>query len=179
MRMYHAVWNAIKKYFVFIVANKRIYLVFNKQLIVGGLAGLLTGVAVAEAISFFTEDEILISVPSGIADYSASILGFLVVYYYDNKRHYLHLARNSRIRRILATAVSLWPTVVAADIAYLITRPYIHSVLLLLGLEAGLAAAVAHFIGVGIFNGTALLSKTVIDYVSKVRRNDVRSGTKP
>ena len=66
MGTYHAVWNAIKKYFVFIVANKRIYLVFNKQLIVGGLAGLLTGVAVAEAISFFTEDEILISVPRGL-----------------------------------------------------------------------------------------------------------------
>jgi hypothetical protein len=173
-KLHHAVWNSIKKYLLFIIANKRIYILFNKQLIVGGLAGLFTGVAVAEVISYFTKDEFTISVPSGIADYSASILGFLVVYYYDNKRQYLHLPRYSRIRRILGTALSLWPTVVAADIAYLITRPYVHSILLVFGLEAGLAAAVAHFIGVGIFNGTALLSKSIIDYLGKVRGNNVR-----
>lgn len=171
-------WETIKRYTRFIHANRRIYLLFNRQLLVGGLAGLLSGIAVAEAVALFTNDEIAISVPSGIADYSASILGFLTVYYYDNKPQYLHLERNERIKRILKSAVSLWPTVVAADIAYLITRPYVHSVLLLFGLEAGIAAAIAHFIGVGIFNGTALMSKSIIDYARRAKSNNIQTGEK-
>jgi hypothetical protein len=171
-------WETIKRYTKFIHANRRIYLLFNKQLLVGGLAGLLSGIAVAEAIALFTDDEIAISVPSGIVDYTASILGFLTVYYYDNKPKYLHLERNERIKRILKDVLSLWPTVVAADIAYLITRPYVHSVLLLFGLEAGISAAIAHFIGVGIFNGAALLSKSIIDYARKPNGNNVQADEK-
>lgn len=168
--------SALKKYFKFVHSNRPAYFNFNKQLLVGGLAGLLSGIAVAEAMALFTDDEISISVPSGVADYAASILGFLTVYYYDNKSQYLHLGKNERIKRILKNAVSLWPTVIAGDIAYLITRPYFQSVLLLFDLEAGIAAAVAHFIGVGIFNGTALLSKSVIDYAHKAKSINVQTG---
>ncbi len=171
-------WETIKRYTRFIHANKRIYLLFNKQLLVGGLAGLLSGIAVAEAVALFTDDEIASSVPSGVVDYTASILGFLAVYYYDSKPQYLHLGRNDRIKRIMRTALSLWPTVVAADVAYLITRPYVHSVLLVFGLEAGVSAAIAHFIGVGIFNGTAVLSKSIIDYVRRTKSSDIKPGEK-
>ena len=179
MELHKTVWSTLKRYVVFIIANRRIYFVFNKQLLVGGLAGLVSGVAVAEVVSRFTQDEFAISVPSGVADYVASIVGFLIVYYYDNKKQYLYLARNKRIKRTLSDAVSLWPTVVAADVAYLIARPYIHAVLLILGLEAGIAGAVAHFVGVGIFNGTALLSRTIIDYVRGIKNSGARSGNKP
>jgi hypothetical protein len=171
-------WETIRKYIKFIHANRRIYLIFNKQLLVGGLAGLLSGIAVAEAIALFTKDEITISVPSGITDYAASILGFLTVYYYDNKSQFLHLPKNERIWRVTKSALSLWPTVLAADIAYIIMRPYVHSILLLLGLEAGVAAAIAHFIGVGIFNGTALLSRSVIEYIRRANSNNVPAGGK-
>jgi len=171
-------WETIKKYLRFIHANRRIYLIFNKQLLVGGLAGLLSGIAVAEVVALFTKDEIAISVPSGITDYVASILGFLTVYYYDNKSQYLHLPKNERIWRVTKSALYLWPAVVAADIAYIVTRPYVHSILLLLGIEAGVAAAIAHFIGVGIFNGTALLSRSVIEYIHKANSNNVPAGEK-
>lgn len=168
--------SVLKKYFNFVHSNRPAYFNFNKQLLVGGFAGLLSGIAVAEAMALFTDDEIFISVPSGIADYVASILGFLTVYYYDNKSQYLHLEKNERVKRILKNSLSLWPTVIAGDIAYLITRPYVHSVLLQLGLEAGIAAGVAHFIGVGIFNGIALLSKSIIDYAHKAKSNNIQTG---
>lgn len=159
-------WEAIKKYMRFIHANRRIYFVFNRQLLVGGLAGLLSGIAVAEAVALFTKDEIAISVSSGTVDYAFSILGFLAVYYHDNKSQYLCIARKSeRAWRVTKSALSLWPTVLAGDIAYVIARPYVHSIFLLLGIEAGVAAGMAHFVGVGIFNGVALLSRSIIEYV--------------
>lgn len=157
-------YETIKKYLKFIHANRQTYLTFNKQLLLSGFAGFFAGIAVAEAVAVFSEDEITIAVSSGTVDYAASILGFLVIYYYDNKPKYPELTGRDRVKRIMKNALSLWPSVLAADIAFIIARPYVHSVLLLSGLEAWIGAAISHFIGVAIFNCIALLSKSIIDY---------------
>lgn len=171
-------WNAIENYIRFVHNNRRVYFVFNKQLLVGGLVGLLSGVAVAEVVALLTTDEIVISVSSGIVDYVFSILGFLAVYYHDNKSQYTgSIRKTEKAWRITRSALSLWPTVVAADIAYLITRPYVHSIFLSLDIETGLAAAMAHFIGVGVFNGVAVLSRSIMDYLRASDR-DIQAGEK-
>lgn len=158
--------NSIEKYLRFVHANKRVYFVFNKQLLLGGFAGLFSGIAVAEVVALFTRDEITISLYSGIADYVCSILGFFAVYYFDNKSQYKSIERTTeRIWRVTKPALSLWPTVVAADIVYIVMRPYVHSVFLSFNMEPGVSAALAHFIGVGIFNGVAIISRSIIDYI--------------
>lgn len=162
--------NTLKKYFRFVQDNKPVYFNFNKQLVLGELAGFAAGVGVAEAMAATTRDEFAISVSSGIADYAGSILGFLAIFYRDSKAQYSELSGKDRFKRIMKDAFSLWPSVAVADIAYIFARPYVHYILLVSGLEAGIAATIAHFAAFGVFNGVAILSRSIIDYIKSNRQ---------
>jgi hypothetical protein len=163
-------YDTIKKYFKFVNTNRPVYFHFNKQLLAGELAGFGAGVGVAEAAAAITRDAFAISLSSGIADYASSILGFLAIFYRDSRLQYRELDGKDRFKRITRDAFSLWPSVAAADVAYIFARPYIHYVLLVSGLEAGIAATIAHFAAFGIFNGVALLSRSIIDYLRSSRQ---------
>lgn len=162
--------GALKKYLKFVHSNRPVYFNFNKQLVIGELAGFAAGVGTAEVVAAATLDELAISVSSGIADYAGSILGFLAIFYRDSKAQHSELAGKERFKRIMKDAFSLWPSVAAADIAYIFTRPYIHYILLVSGLEAGVAATIAHFAAFGVFNGVAILSRSIIDYLRSNRQ---------
>jgi hypothetical protein len=162
--------GVLKKYFNFIQRNKLAYLKFNKQLVIGELAGFAFGVGIAEVAAAFTHDDFAISLSSGLADYTGSILGFLAIFYYNNSLKYRGLRGKDRSKRILKDAFSLWPSVATADVAYVFARPYIHYVLLVSGLDAVVAATIAHFAAFGVFNGIALLSKSIIDYSKNARQ---------
>lgn len=159
----------LRKYFRFVQSNRPVYFNFNKQLVIGELAGFATGVGVAEAMAA-SRDEFAISVSSGVADYTGSILGFLAIFYHDGKCQYRDLSGKNRFKRIIKDAFRLWPSVAAADVAYILARPYIHYILLVSGLEAGIAATIAHFSAFGVFNGVAILSRTIIDYLKSSRQ---------
>ena len=90
---------------------------------------------------------------------------FLAIYYQDNKGYYREDDKSKRIGKIIKSAFRIWPSVVVADIAYIISRPYIHYLLMINGLEGGIAATIAHFIAFGIFNAIAIFSKSIVDYV--------------
>lgn len=154
----------ITGYFRFLMHHRRTYIEFNKQLLIGELAGFVAGIGVAEAAASAKLDEIWISGYSSAADYLGSILGFLGVYYADNKRLYESDARTVRIKKILKSALRLWPSVVAADAAFILARPYFHYAALFAGVEAGIAAVIAHFLAFGVFNAVAILSRSIIDY---------------
>lgn len=162
--------NSFRKYIRFFESNKSTYFHFNKQLFIGELVGFGAGVGVAEATVFLAADELTNSLSSGIADYAASILGFFAIFYHDKKPHYRELTRSERFKRIAKEAFSLWPAIAAADIAYIFLRPYLHYILLVSGLEAGIAATVAHFVAFGVFNGVAILSRSMIDYMKSSKQ---------
>lgn len=162
--------HTLKKYFRFLQSNRPVYFNFNRQLVIGELAGFAAGVGVAEAAAAVSWDEIAISVWSGVADYAGSILGFLAIFYRDSKVQYRELARKDQFKYIMKDAFSLWPSVAAADVAYILARPYIHYILLVSGLEAGIAATIAHFAAFGVFNGVAILSRSIIDYLKSTRQ---------
>lgn len=162
--------GTLKKYFRFVKNNRPIYLNFNKQLVIGELAGFGAGLVVAELAAAVTKDEFAISMSSGLSDYAGSILGFFAIFYRDNIPRYRELGRKERVRRITNDAFSLWPSVAAADIAYIFIRPYMHYVLLLSGLEAGIAATIAHFAAFAVFNGVAILSRSIIDYMKSSKQ---------
>ena len=162
--------NSIKKYIRFVKANRPTYFHFNKQLLIGEIAGFAAGVGVAEAVAVLAADELVISLSSGVADYAGSILGFFAVFYYDKKPDYRELSRNKRFKRIAKDAFTLWPAIAAADIAYIFLRPYIHYLLLVSGFEAGIAATIAHFAAFGVFNGVAILSRSIIDYMKSSKQ---------
>lgn len=162
--------GTLKRYFKFVQSNRPVYFNFNKQLVIGELGGFAAGVGVAEAAAAVTRDELTISVSSGVADYAGSILGFMAMFYRDSRAQYSELGRKDRFKRIMKDAFSLWPSVAAADVAYIFARPYIHYILLLSGLEAGIAATIAHFAAFGVFNGVAILSRSIIDYLKSIRQ---------
>ncbi len=156
----------IRRYIVFLAKNKAAYLVFGKQLAISEIAGLLVGIIVAEISSYFLfNKKVDVSLYSGIADYAASIVCFIVIYYQDNKRYYREDDNSKRIRKIIKSVFRIWPSVIIADVAYIICRPYIHYLLMISGLETGVAATIAHFVAFGIFNVIAIFSKSVVDYV--------------
>ncbi len=157
--------NSIKKYIRFIKGNRPTYFHFNKQLFIGEIAGFAAGVGVAEAAAVLAADELAIALSSGVADYAGSILGFFAIFYCDKKSDYRELSRNKRFKSIAKDAFSLWPAIAAADIAYIFMRPSLHYLLLVSGYEAGIAATVAHFAAFGVFNGVAILSRSIIDYM--------------
>jgi hypothetical protein len=158
------VFQTILNYIAFVKKNKVNYFIFNKQLVFSEIAGLISGLIVAEM--FYSLSKASNSFYSGITDYIFSIVFFLIIYYYDNKKNYQHYKYYNRIKKILKSAISFWPSIIIADIAYLIARPYIHYMLIsLFGLETGLAATIAHFFAFGLFNIIAILSKSIIDFV--------------
>jgi hypothetical protein len=160
--------ETLQKYLQFIANNAREYKKFNKQLIVGELAGFFAGLLVAEVsnatIHGLASGEWVVSILSSIADYAAAIGGFFVVFYYDNKSSFAGLSAWTRLKRIWKTALSLWPSVVAADIVFLLVRPYIQFQLLNSNIDVGITTVLAHFVAFGAFNLVAILSKSVFDF---------------
>jgi hypothetical protein len=161
--------GSIRQYFKFLLAHRSTYVRFNRQLLIGELAGFGAGVAVAEVAASLTGDEFSISAYSSGADYMGSILGFLAVFYRDSRSSYRNDSRSMRIKKILKDALKLWPSVLAADIAFILVRPYFHYVSLTLGVEAGVGATIAHFLAFGVFNGVAILSRSLIDYARSTK----------
>jgi hypothetical protein len=156
----------IRRYVVYLSKNKTNYFVFGKQLAISEIAGLVIGVIIAEISAYFLFDKkVDVSIYSGIADYAASIVCFFVIYYYDNKRYYIEYKKSERIKKVVKSTLRIWPSVVIADVAYIISRPYIHYLLMVSGLESGVAATIAHFAAFGIFNIIAIFSKSMVDYV--------------
>ncbi len=161
---------SIKQYIDFLTGRRSIYFRFNRQLLIGEFAGVGTGIAVAELVASRGLDEFAISTYSSIADYSGAMLGFLAIFYHDSRYLYQSDNRTARIKKILKDALKLWPSVLAADIAFILVRPYFHFVLLTLGIEAGVAATIAHFLAFGVFNGVAILSRSMIDYARSTKQ---------
>jgi hypothetical protein len=98
------------------------------QIVIGEVAGFFAGLLVAELAATVNFDAWLISTLSSLADYSASMSGFFIIFYYD-KPFCIELIFLVRIKRISGMALALWPSVLAADIVFLLIRPYIQHLL--------------------------------------------------
>jgi hypothetical protein len=140
---------SVRRYLQFLVAKRSSYFQLNKQLIIGELAGLAAGISASELASNAGLGELEISAYSSAADYAASIAGFLAVYYNDEKSQYREVPRKIRLKRVLGSALRLWPSVLAADVVFVLVRPYFQYLTLSVGLEAGISALIAHFIAFG------------------------------
>ena len=162
--------SPIQKYLKFFAHNSKTYIQFNKQLFLGELAGFLAGLAVAEfAALWMVDSELAISISSTGVDYSAALTMFLIIFYYDQKASLMHLERNSRIKKVLGMALRLWPAVAAADVAFLLARPYVHFELLQLNIDPGISATVAHFLAFGLFNLVAIFSRSLLDFKNSLK----------
>ena len=162
---------SLRNYFRFLRDRRSAYVQFNKQLVIGELLGFGAGLAAAEGAAFSGMDHVAISGYSSAADYGGSIMGFLGVYYYDQKYLYPEDRGIRRAKKILKDALRLWPSVLAADIAFILVRPSLHYVSLSLGLEAGIAATLAHFLAFGVFNLVAIFSRSLVDYAKHIKLN--------
>ncbi len=161
--------RSIRQYFRFLLDRRATYVRFNKQLLIGELGGFGAGIAAAEVAASVALDDFAISAYSSAADYSGSVLGFLAIFYLDSRSKFQGVSRTMRIKGTLKDAFRLWPPVLAADVAFILVRPYFHYVMLVLGIEAGVAAIIAHFLAFGVFNCVAIFSRSIIEYARSTR----------
>jgi nitrate reductase NapE component len=155
----------IQKYLKFFSRNSKTYIQFNKQLLLGELAGLFAGLLAAELVaSWAMGSDFAISTTSTAADYAAAIMVFLVIFYYDQKKSLMGFERNTRIKKVLRLALSLWPAVAAADVAFLVARPYIHYEMLQIQVDPIISVTIAHFLAFGLFNLVAIFSRSLMDF---------------
>lgn len=160
----------IRQYISYLVHNAKEYKTFNRQLVVGELAGIAAGLIVAELAILMGLEEAGISISSAAADYLAALSGFLAIFYFDNNKQFIQLGRSKRVWRVLVMALRLWPSVAAADIVFIIVRPYVQYLFLGANVEAGIASIIAHFIAFTAFNLTALFSRSIIDFGQSARK---------
>jgi hypothetical protein len=156
--------KVIYKYLQFVARNAKDYKNFNKQLIIGEIAGFIAGLIVAELEAASNFDGWQISIFSSIADYAAAITVFFIIFYHDNKFSIIELDTRIRVKRILKIALGLWPSVLAADIVFLLIRPSIQYLLLSHNLDIGVTSVLAHFSAFGAFNLTAIFSRSMFDF---------------
>ena len=160
----------IRQYISYLAYNARKYKTFNKQLVVGELAGIAAGLLVAELAILTDLDKAGISIASAAADYLAALSGFLVIFYFDNRRQFMPLGRGKRVWKVCVMALRLWPSVAVADIVFIIVRPYIQYLFLGANFEAGITAIIAHFVAFAAFNLTALFSRSIIDFGQSAKK---------
>ena len=156
-----------RRYFQFLASHKSAYLTFNKQLLVAELVGFGAGVVVAEAAQSLSLNEFSISILSSISDYTGSVLGFLAIYYHDTKHLFKEESFLVKLKKVMRSVLGLWVSIISADIAFLVVRPYFQYLMLVAGIEAGLAGALAHFMAFAVFNLVAIFSRRVFDYVQR------------
>jgi hypothetical protein len=161
-------WS-LRNYVRYLRDHRSTYLQFNKQLLIGELAGFGSGLLVAEGAASAGLDNYSISAYSSGADYGGSIAGFLAVYYSDHRSSFPDDSWTKRVKKVLKNALKLWPSVLAADISFILVRPSFHYMSLSTGLEAGVAAAIAHFLAFGVFNLVAIFSRSMVDYAQHLK----------
>ena len=160
----------IRQYISYLAGNARKYRTFNKQLVVGELAGIAAGLLVAELAIAIALDEAGVSIASSGADYLAALAGFLVIFYFDSRGQFMQLRRGKRVQKVCVMALRLWPSVAAADIVFIFVRPYVQYLLLGAGIEAGVTSIIAHFAAFAAFNVTAIFSRSIMDFWQSTKK---------
>ncbi len=154
----------IRQYISYLAGNAKKYKTFNKQLVVGETAGIAAGLLVAELAIIIALDEAGISIASSAADYLATLGGFLAMFYIDSHAQLMQYGRGKRVQKVCMMALRLWPSVAAADIVFILVRPYVQYLLLGINIEAGITSVIAHFVAFAAFNLTAIFSRSIIDF---------------
>jgi hypothetical protein len=152
------------RYISFLASNAKRYQSFNRELFVGELGGIAAGILMAELAIAFAFNETGVSIISSVSDYVAAFAGFVVIFYIDNRGKFSDLKRKQRVKKVLVMVLRLWPSVAAADIAFLFIRPYIQYILLAANIEVGVTSVLAHFIAFAVFNIIAIFSRSIIEF---------------
>lgn len=160
----------IRQYISYLAVNVRKYKTFNKQLVIGELAGIAAGLLASELATSAAVGEAGVSIASGVADYVAALAGFLAVFYFDSRGQFMQLGRGKRVQKVCAMALRLWPSVAAADVVFIFVRPYAQYLLLGANIEAGVASIIAHFAAFAAFNLTAIFSRSVMEFWQSARK---------
>lgn len=161
--------GSIGRYFRYLSSRKRVYLTFNKQLLIAELAGFVAGIIVAEVAASLTKADATVSVYSAIADYAGSVLAFVAIYYRDTANAYMDDTRRTRVRKVLKSLSGLWLPIIVADVAFLIVRPYFQYLLMVNDIGPGLAGGIAHFAAFGVFNIVAIFSRSIYEYARGIK----------
>ena len=166
----------IRQYIIYLADNANKYKTFNKQLVVGELAGIAAGLLVAELAIAIALDEAGVSIASSAADYLAALAGFLTIFYFDSRGQFIQLSRGKRVQKVCTMALRLWPSVAAADIVFILVRPYVQYLLLGANIEAGITSIIAHFVAFAAFNLTAIFSRSLMDFWQSTKKKKNNSS---
>ncbi len=130
----------------------RDYILFNKNLLVSGVAGFFASALAAQLHSLYYNDSLANSVVALATEYSAYIPFFAYLFYRDNRHRYIDPSTGRRDSKRLRTDIKkLLAAFSASEVVYTLTRVFAHYQFLQGGLEAYQASMAGSLIAWAVF----------------------------
>jgi hypothetical protein len=130
------------------LSKLKVYLLFNRNILIGFVCAFLVGAASSQAIARVTSP-LLNSIVSVVAELGVFLTIFGVLFYFDNKDQFVdeqgERRESGKVKWVL---IKLTSTLSVAEIEYNTVKPAIHFWLLIQGYQPFIASAIASLIAI-------------------------------
>jgi hypothetical protein len=130
------------------LSKLKVYLLFNRNILIGFVCAFLVGAASSQAIARVTSP-LLNSIVSVVAELGVFLTIFGVLFYFDNKDQFVdeqgERRESGKVKWVL---IKLASTLSVAEIEYNTVKPAIHFWLLIQDYQPFIASAIASLIAI-------------------------------
>ncbi len=139
------------KPFFGIINMQNKYLLFGKNAVLAGIAGLAAGAGIAEFSHYITDSKTLTSITSTIASYAAMSGVFLPLHAKDNSDIYYDKNNKFKWRDFIWDQLKMMGGFVVLDIAYLAGKPFVVNELMKNGSSPSHSSLYTDLMSAGVF----------------------------
>jgi hypothetical protein len=130
------------------LSQLKVYLLFNRNILIGFVGAFLVGAASSQAIARFTSP-LINSIISVVAELGVFLAIFGVLFYFDNKDKFIdEHGKRKESGKLKWVLIKLASTLSVAEIEYNTVKPAIHFWLLHQDYQPFVASAIASFIAI-------------------------------
>jgi hypothetical protein len=130
------------------LSRLKVYLLFNRNILIGFVGAFLVGAASSQAIARFTSP-LINSIISVVAELGVFLTIFGVLFYFDNKDKFIdERGKRRESGKVKWVLIKLASTLSVAEIEYNTVKPAIHFWLLIQDYQPFVASTIASFIAI-------------------------------
>jgi hypothetical protein len=130
------------------LSQLKVYLLFNRNILIGFVGAFLVGAASSQAIAQFTSP-LINSIISIVAETGVFLTIFGVLFYFDNKDKFIdEHGKRRESGKVKWVIIKLASTLSVAEIEYNTVKPAIHFWLLTQDYQPFVASAISSFIAI-------------------------------
>jgi hypothetical protein len=130
------------------MSRVKVYLLFNRNILIGFVGAFLIGAASSQTIARFTSP-LVNTIISLVAELSVFLTIFGVLFYFDNKDKFIdEHGKRKESGKVKWVLLKLASTLSVAEIEYNTVKPAIHFWLLNLDYQPFIASTIASFIAI-------------------------------